>query len=149
MLGWTFVETPICSCPLVSSGMMVVKHLITLFLYFIFYDIFLDFSCIRPNEVLYGICKCKTIEACRTGSRGAEGPTGYQRASLSSSSWRFDRDSGQNLEGLTARIPNYMGIEEVPIEFQIHIVGVILRVHQLLRRVARAVVCYRENNPPQ
>lgn len=28
----------------------------------------------------------------------------------------------QNLEGLTARIPDYMGIEEVPIAFQIHTV---------------------------
>lgn len=43
----------------------------------------------------------------------------------------------QNLEGFTSGIPDYMGIEEVPIEFHIHIVGVIPRVHRLLRRVAR------------
>ena len=55
----------------------------------------------------------------------------------------------RNLEGLTIGILDYMGIEEVPIAFHIHTVGVEPRVHCLLRRVAWAVVCYREHNPPQ
>ena len=55
----------------------------------------------------------------------------------------------RNLEGLTTRIPDYMGIEEVPIAFQIHTLGVEPKVHHLLRRVAWAVVCYTEHNPPQ
>ena len=42
----------------------------------------------------------------------------------------------RNLEGLTTGIPDYMGIEEVPIAFQIHTVGVEPRMHHLLRRVA-------------
>lgn len=42
----------------------------------------------------------------------------------------------QNLKGLMVGIPDYMGIKEVPIDFQVHIVGVIPRVHRLLRRVA-------------
>ena len=54
-----------------------------------------------------------------------------------------------NLEGLTAGILDYMGVEEVAIEFQIHTVGVIPRVHRLLRRVARVAMQYREHNPPQ
>ena len=55
----------------------------------------------------------------------------------------------QNLEGLLEGVPDYQGIEEVPIASQIHTVGVEPRMHRLLRRVARAVVCYREHNPPQ
>ena len=55
----------------------------------------------------------------------------------------------RNLEGLTLGISDYMGIEEVPIVFQIHTVEVESRVHRLLRQVARAVVCYREHNPPK
>lgn len=35
--------------------MMVVRHLITLFLHFIFYDVFRFFSCICPNNERYGI----------------------------------------------------------------------------------------------
>ena len=55
----------------------------------------------------------------------------------------------QNLEGLLAGIPDYMGIKEVPREFLIHTVGVELRMHHLLRLVTQAVVCYREHSPPQ
>ena len=54
-----------------------------------------------------------------------------------------------NLEGLLAGVPDYQGIEEVPIAAQIHTVGVEPRMHRLLRRVARAVACYREHNPLQ
>lgn len=39
----------------------------------------------------------------------------------------------RNLEGLTEGIPDYRGVKEVPIEYQIHTVGVIPRVHRLLR----------------
>ena len=52
-----------------------------------------------------------------------------------------------NLEGLLEGVPDYQGVEEVPIEHQIHTVGVAPRMHHLLRRVPRAVVCYREHNP--
>ena len=55
----------------------------------------------------------------------------------------------RNLEGLLTKIPDYMGIEEVPIASQIHTVGVEPRMHRLLRRVAQAAVQYREHNPPQ
>jgi hypothetical protein len=54
-----------------------------------------------------------------------------------------------NLEGLLAGVPDYQGIEEVPLAAQIHTVGVEPRMHRLLMRVARAVACYREHNPPQ
>lgn len=54
-----------------------------------------------------------------------------------------------NLEGLLVGVPDYQGVEEVPIASQIHTVGVEPRMHRLLRRVARAVVCYREHNPAQ
>ena len=53
----------------------------------------------------------------------------------------------RNLEGLLEGVPDYQGVEEVPIEHQIHTVGVAPRMHRLLRRVARAAVCYREHNP--
>ena len=55
----------------------------------------------------------------------------------------------RNLEGLLSGIPDYQGIEEVPIASQIHTVGVEPRMHRLLRRVARATVDYREHNLPQ
>ena len=53
----------------------------------------------------------------------------------------------RNLEGLLEGVPDYQGVEEVPIEHQIHTVGVAPTLHRLLRRVARAAVCYREHNP--
>jgi hypothetical protein len=52
----------------------------------------------------------------------------------------------QNLEGLTTDIPD-MSIEEVPRRYQCHTVGVSGSLSRLLRRVARAVVCYRERHP--
>jgi hypothetical protein len=52
----------------------------------------------------------------------------------------------QNLEALTADIPD-MPLEEVPRRDQHHTVGVLGSMSRLLRRVARAVVCYRERHP--
>jgi hypothetical protein len=52
----------------------------------------------------------------------------------------------QNLEGLTTDIPD-MSIEEVPRHYQCHTVGVSDSLSRLLRRVARAVVCYHERHP--
>jgi hypothetical protein len=52
----------------------------------------------------------------------------------------------QNLEGLTADIPD-MTLEEVPRRDQRHTVGVSTFMIRLLRRVSRAVVCYREFHP--
>ena len=52
-----------------------------------------------------------------------------------------------NLEGLLEGVPDYQGVEEVPVAHQIHTVGVEPRVHRLLRRVARAAVYYREHHP--
>lgn len=54
-----------------------------------------------------------------------------------------------NLEGLLEGVPDYQGVEEVPIAHQIHTVGVEPRMHCLLRRVAWVAVCYREHNPAQ
>jgi hypothetical protein len=51
-----------------------------------------------------------------------------------------------NLEGLTAEISD-MTLEEVPRCDQLHTVGVSASMSRLLRRVARAVVCYRERHP--
>jgi hypothetical protein len=52
----------------------------------------------------------------------------------------------QNLEGLTTDIPD-ISIEEIPRRYQRHTVGVSGSLSRLLRRVARAVVCYRERHP--
>jgi hypothetical protein len=52
----------------------------------------------------------------------------------------------QNLEGLTADIPD-MPLGEVPRHYQRHIVGVSKSIGRMLRRVARAVMCYRERHP--
>jgi hypothetical protein len=51
----------------------------------------------------------------------------------------------QNLEGLTTYIPD-MTMEEVPRHNQHHTVGVSGSMSRLLRRVARAVVCYHERH---
>ena len=52
----------------------------------------------------------------------------------------------QNLEVLTADIPD-MTLDEIPRRDQRHTVGVSAAKGRLLRRVARAVVCYRERHP--
>ena len=52
----------------------------------------------------------------------------------------------QNLEGLTADILD-MTLEEVPRRDQRHTVGVSVSMSQLIRRVSRAGVCYRERHP--
>ena len=52
----------------------------------------------------------------------------------------------QNLEGMTADIPD-MPLEEVPQCDQRHTVGVSTSMSQLLHRVAREVVYYRERHP--
>jgi len=55
-------------------------------------------------------------------------------------------DLVQNLEALTRGIPDYGRLADVPRAYQRHTVGVSTRVHRLLRRVVRAVVCYHEHN---
>jgi hypothetical protein len=52
----------------------------------------------------------------------------------------------QNLEGLTIDIPDML-LGEVPRRDQRHTVGVSESMSRLLRRVAHAVVCYRECHP--
>jgi hypothetical protein len=52
----------------------------------------------------------------------------------------------QNLEGLTADILD-MPLGEVPRHDQRHTVEVSEAMSRLLRRVARAVVCYHERHP--
>jgi hypothetical protein len=52
----------------------------------------------------------------------------------------------QNLEGLTADVPN-IAIGEIPRHYQRHTMGMSESLSRLLRRVARAVVCYRERHP--
>jgi hypothetical protein len=51
----------------------------------------------------------------------------------------------QNLEGLMHDVPD-MPLEEIPQHDQRHTVGVPASMGRLLRRVARALVCYREHH---
>jgi hypothetical protein len=51
----------------------------------------------------------------------------------------------RNLEGLMHDIPD-MSLDEVPQDDQRHTVGVPASMGRLLRRVARALVCYREHH---
>ena len=51
----------------------------------------------------------------------------------------------QNLEGLMHDIPD-MSLDEVPQNDQRYTVGVPASMGRLLRRVARALVCYREHH---
>ena len=52
----------------------------------------------------------------------------------------------QNLEGLTVDVPD-ISIGEILRCYQRHTVGVSESLSRLLRRVARAVVCYHERHP--
>jgi hypothetical protein len=52
----------------------------------------------------------------------------------------------KNMDGLTMNIPD-VSIDDVPRHYQIHIVGVSTSIHRLLRKVARAIVCYSEQHP--
>jgi hypothetical protein len=81
----------------------------------------------------------------------------YRPPSTSPIQWRgevatvsqYDEDYQvveQNLEGLTVDIPN-MSLEEVPRRDQRHTIGVLGSMSRLLRRVARAVMCYHECHP--
>ena len=47
----------------------------------------------------------------------------------------------QNLEGLTQGIPGYARLADVPFAYQRHTVGVLTRIHRLLRRLVHAVTC--------
>lgn len=52
----------------------------------------------------------------------------------------------RNLEVLTKGIPEYALINEVPLRYQRHIVGVLTRMGQLLNQVIRVVLCYHEHH---
>ena len=52
----------------------------------------------------------------------------------------------QNLEGLTMDVLD-IAIGEIPRRYQNHTVGMYESLSQLLRRVAREVVCYHEHHP--
>jgi hypothetical protein len=52
----------------------------------------------------------------------------------------------QNLEGLTTDVPD-ISIDEIPRHYQHHTMGVSSSLSRLLRRVARAVMCYHEQHP--
>jgi hypothetical protein len=52
----------------------------------------------------------------------------------------------KNLEGLTIGIPD-ISIEDILRRYQHHTIGISISLSQLLRRVAREVVCYHERHP--
>ena len=52
----------------------------------------------------------------------------------------------QNLEGIAWGIPDYARLEDVPLAYQRHIVGVPSHLHRLLRRLVHAVACYHKHH---
>ena len=52
----------------------------------------------------------------------------------------------QNLEGIAQGISDYARLADVPLAYQRHTMGVPSRLHQLLRRLVRAVACYHEHH---
>ena len=52
----------------------------------------------------------------------------------------------QNLEGIAHGILDYARLADVPMAYQRHTVGVPNRIHQILRRLVRAVTCYHEHH---
>ena len=52
----------------------------------------------------------------------------------------------QNLEGFCRGILDYAQLADVPMAYQRHTVGVPSRLHQLLRRLVRVVICYHEHH---
>ena len=55
------------------------------------------------------------------------------------------RELEENLESLTLDIPD-ANIDDLPMRYQRSTVGVPGRFNRLLRRVARAVMCYNEHH---
>ena len=51
-----------------------------------------------------------------------------------------------NLEGVARGAPNYAHLDNVPLAYQRHTVGVLSRLHHLLRRLVRAVTCWHEHD---
>ena len=52
----------------------------------------------------------------------------------------------QNLEDIARGIPDYARLADVSMAYQRHTVGVPYHLHQLLRRLVRAVTCYHEHH---
>ena len=52
----------------------------------------------------------------------------------------------QNLEGIAHGIPEYARLSDVPMAYQRHTVGVLNRIHRILRRLVRALTCYHEHH---
>ena len=51
-----------------------------------------------------------------------------------------------NLEGISHGVANYARFDDVPRAYQRHTVGVLNRVHRLLRWLVRAVTCYHDHH---
>ena len=51
-----------------------------------------------------------------------------------------------NLEGIARGVPDYADLADVPLAYQRHSVGVLSRLHPLLRRLVRAMTCYHEHH---
>ena len=94
------------------------------------------------------VCRCRTARPLGLAPEARRDTQGIKALALPPLGDDAMETVIRNLEGLLTGIPDYLGIEEVPIASQIHIVGVEPRMHRLLRRVAREVVQYREHNPP-
>jgi hypothetical protein len=114
---------------------------------------FLNFNHIQMFLVLYIYPKTNTKMFVDNTDVGPYRPPGtspiQRRGEVAATAPQYVEDYQvveQNLEGLTADIPD-MTLEEVPRRDQRHTVGVSAAMGRLLRRVARAVVCYRERHP--
>jgi hypothetical protein len=52
----------------------------------------------------------------------------------------------QNLDGLTMNIHD-ITVDELPLRYQCHTIGVSTSIGRLIRRVEREIVCYKEHHP--
>lgn len=120
----------------------------TLFLCFVFNDVFGFYHAYVLMISLMLLVDVGLERPLGLAPEAQRDPQGNRELALVLPGGNTMEDIARNLEGLTDGILDYRGIEEVPVEYQRHIVKVIPRVHRLLRQVAQEVVYYREHNPP-
>ena len=89
------------------------------------------------------ICLHVDVGAARPG--GAPPLDRRVEAHFMPQAYDITREMEENLERLTLDIPD-ANIDDLPTRYQRSMAGVPGRFNRLLRRVARAVMCYHEHN---
>jgi len=104
-----FMDTPTCSYLLESNRTMELKHLITLFLSFVFYDVFWIFHAYVLMMYLMLLADVGLERPVGVAPEAWRDPQGIRKLALVHPAGSSVETVAHNLEGLTKGIPNYRG----------------------------------------